>query len=217
MNCIPYGPNAWLLRFADAVGDAAFEKGQAILAGLERHPPPGLIEVVPAFTTVLLEFEPMSDSASPESIRSLAARLDEVEARNAEERTVREIPVNYNGPDLDRVAALHNLTTDEIRRLHCERIYKVHLIGFAPGFPYLGELDPRLHTPRLAAPRPRVPAGSVAIGGEHTGIYSVESPGGWNIIGHTSTRIFDPAHGEGEAMFILQRGDRVRFVPECGT
>ena len=87
------------------------------------------------------------------------------------------------------------------------------MLGFAPGFPYLGGLNPRLHTPRLAAPRARVPAGAVAIGGEHTGIYSVESPGGWNIIGHTSVKLFDPTR-KNEAMFRLRPGDRVKFVRE---
>jgi KipI family sensor histidine kinase inhibitor len=107
------------------------------------------------------------------------------------------------------------LTTREVGELHSATLYKVYLLGFAPGFPYLGDLDPRLHTPRLAAPRPRVAAGSVAIGGEHTGIYSVDSPGGWNIIGRTTARLFDPARtGEDEReMFLLRPGDRVKFVP----
>jgi KipI family sensor histidine kinase inhibitor len=90
------------------------------------------------------------------------------------------------------------------------------MLGFSPGFPYLGELDPRLHTPRLASPRVNVRAGSVAIGGGHTGIYTVDSPGGWNIIGHTPLKIFDPVRGEpngpDDAMFWLKPGDRVKFV-----
>jgi len=86
------------------------------------------------------------------------------------------------------------------------------MLGFSPGFPYLGDLDARLHTSRLASPRTCVPAGSVAIGGEHTGIYSVEGPGGWNIIGHTSVKLFDPAK-QGAEMFLLRQGDCVRFVP----
>ena len=91
------------------------------------------------------------------------------------------------------------------------------MLGFSPGFPYMGDLDPRLHTPRLASPRTKVRPGSVAIGGEHTGIYTVESAGGWNIIGHTSVKIFDPtraaADGRDKAMFFLSPGDRVKFVP----
>jgi inhibitor of KinA len=86
------------------------------------------------------------------------------------------------------------------------------MLGFAPGFPYLGDLDARLHTRRLASPRPRVAAGSVGIGGEHTGIYSVQSPAGWNIIGHTPAKLFD-SNADGAAMFFLRQGDRVKFVP----
>src|SRR5262245_52106310 len=112
MNWTRYGPNAWLLRFADDVGDAAFAKGQAILAELERCPPRGLIEVVPAFTTILLEFDSAGESQSEETLQSLTARFQSEVTSNTEESPVKEIPVNYNGPDLDRVARLHELTTD---------------------------------------------------------------------------------------------------------
>jgi inhibitor of KinA len=120
--------------------------------------------------------------------------------------------VRYDGSDLERVAQANQLSVAQLCELHAAPVYKVYMLGFAPGFPYLGDLDPRLHTPRLPAPRARVAAGSVAIGGEHTGIYSVETPGGWNIIGRTPVKLFDPAR-EDEAMFLLRAGDRVKFVP----
>ena len=182
-------------------------------AELERHPPPGLLEFVPSFTTILLEFKP--GSIDPAGLSSLAARLRAVAARSLPPAPVKEIPVVYDGPDLGRVADAHGLTTNQVAELHRAILYTVYLLGFSPGFPYLGDLDRRLHTPRLPAPRPRVAAGSVAIGGEHTGIYSVDSPGGWNIIGRTTARLFDPAcDGEDErARFLLKPGDRVKFVP----
>ena len=213
MNWIPYGPDAWLLQFAGRVGDEAFARGRAIATELERHPPPGLVEFVPSFTSVLLEFKPGTTDAA--ALSHLTARLRSVAARALPPMPVKEIPVVYDGPDLGRVAEAHGLTRQQVGELHSSTVYKVYLLGFAPGFPYLGDLDPRLHTPRLAAPRPRVAAGSIAIGGEHTGIYSVESPGGWNIIGRTTVRLFDPAlAGEDErARFLLKPGDRVRFVP----
>jgi len=213
MKWISYGPDSWLLQFAGRVGDEAFARGRAITAELERHPPPGLVEFVPSFTTVLLEFSPGTIDAA--GLSSLATRLRTVAGRALPPALVTEIPVVYDGPDLGRVAEAHGLTTCEVCELHSATLYKVYLLGFAPGFPYLGDLDPRLHTPRLAAPRPRVAAGSVAIGGEHTGIYSVDGPGGWNIIGRTTARLFDPAlAGEDErAMFLLRPGDRVKFVP----
>ena len=104
------------------------------------------------------------------------------------------------------------MTARDVAELHSSTLYKVYLLGFSPGFPYLGDLDSRLHTPRLPSPRTRVPAGTVAIGGEHTGIYSVEGPGGWNIIGHTKVKLFDPS-SDGPEMSLLRQGDRVRFVP----
>src|SRR5262245_30586118 len=213
MKWISYGPDAWLLQFATSLGDEAFARGRAIATELERHPPSGLAEFVPSFTTVLLEFRPGTIDAV--GLSSLAARLRTVAAQALPAAPVIEIPVLYDGPDLGRVAEAHGLTTREVGELHCATIYKVYLLGFAPGFPYLGDLDPKLHTPRLATPRPRVAAGSVAIGGEHTGIYSVDSPGGWNIIGRTTVRLFDPAQAREDerAMFLLKPGDRVRFVP----
>jgi len=215
-SCLPYGPNGLLIRFADAVGDASFARARAIIADLEADPPAGLIEFVPAFTTVLLEFDPevaLDVKAHP---FELLARLKAAVGRAPAPNPVKTISVTYNGPDLESLAQHHGLTPDEVIRLHTEPIYKVYMLGFSPGFPYLGDLNPRLHTRRLATPRPRVVAGSVGIGGEHTGIYSVDSPGGWNIIGHSTVRLFDPgADGtdKGEAMFMLRPGDRIRFVP----
>jgi len=217
MHWTPYGPDALLFTFASRVGEDAFRLGRAITAELQRDPPPGLVEFVPAFTTLLLEFDPEVVATPARLGPALEQRFLNAAAITLPEPPVKEIPVTYDGEDLDAVARAHQLTVAEACRLHCEPIYKVHMLGFAPGFPYLGELHPRLHTPRLATPRPRVRAGSVAIGGEHTGIYPVDGPGGWNIIGHTPLRMFDPArgapNGPDEAMFLLQPGDRVKFVP----
>ena len=211
MRWIRYGPNAILIHFAERVNDEAFRRGHALATELERRPPSGLVEFVPAFTSLLLEFDVRTVPDVEISVRELIPKLKSALAANLPPAPVKEIPVRYDGEDLDRVAKLHKLTTREVATLHEEPIYKVYMLGFAPGFPYLGELNPRLHTPRLATPRPRVRAGSVAIGGEHTGIYSVDSPGGWNIIGHTTTKLFDPTRREG-AIFFLQAGDRVKFV-----
>jgi inhibitor of KinA len=208
-----YGQNALLIRFADRVGDEAFQRGRALANELERNPPRGLVEFVPAFTTLLLEFDPHAVADVCQSANELMPRLQGVLNATVPPASIKEISVSYRGEDLERVARLHGLTTREVAELHAAPIYKVYMLGFAPGFPYLGDLDARLHTPRLATPRPRVRAGSVAIGGEHTGIYSVDSPGGWNIIGHTTTNLFDPTRRE-DAIFFLQPGDRVKFIPE---
>ena len=214
MKWFPYGPNAWLVQFADRIGDDAFAKGRAIAAELERHPPPGLVEFVPAFTTVLLEFDSHEDLDPAAALSEWAAQLEAAVTAEMPEASMHECPVVYDGPDLERVAQFNHLTIEQVCELHAAPLYKVYALGFSPGFPYLGDLNPRLHTARLASPRPRVHAGSVGIGGEHTGIYTVDSPGGWNIIGRTSVKIFDPARGPGgdESMFLFKHGDRVKFV-----
>jgi KipI family sensor histidine kinase inhibitor len=169
-----------------------------------------MIEFVPAFTSVLVRFEEEGQAAAARP--DLLRRFARCAGAAPPSRPVTEIPVTYDGVDLGRIAELHQLTMREVIELHSETLYKVYMLGFSPGFPYLGDLDARLHTPRLPSPRTRVPAGAVAIGGEHTGIYSVESPGGWNIIGHTKVKLFDPARAGAET-FLLRQGDRVRFVP----
>jgi inhibitor of KinA len=118
------------------------------------------------------------------------------------------IPVEYDGPDLDAVAAATRLSTSEVISLHTAREYTVDLLGFVPGFAYLSELDPLLQLPRRAEPRPRVPAGSVAIAASQTGVYPLDTPGGWHIIGHTGTAMFDPGR---DPPALLRAGDTVRF------
>jgi inhibitor of KinA len=213
MKWMSYGPHGLLFRFADRLGDETFARGRAIAAALERHPPLGLIEFVPAFTSVLLEFDPRQVPDVNAVGSEIAAQLERAMRLKLPATVLHKIPVRYDGPDLGRVAQANQLTVAQVCELHAARLYKVYMLGFAPGFPYLGDLDLRLHTPRLPTPRARVSPGSVAIGGEHTGIYSVETPGGWNIIGRTTVKLFDPTR-ENEAMFLLRAGDRVKFVPE---
>jgi inhibitor of KinA len=221
MDWTPYGPHAALVRFAGQPDDEAFARSVAIRAALERNPPEGLVEFVPASTTVLLEFNAREVPNLADAMPDIIEQLQMAATLVLPPADVKEIPVTYDGPDLEPVARAHDLTTAEVCRLHAEPVYRVHLLGFAPGFPYLGGLDERLHTPRLATPRTRVPAGSVAIGGGHTGIYTMDTPGGWNIIGHTPVKIFDPTRrspdGGEEAMFLLQQGDRVKFVNKSGS
>ena len=189
---------------------------RGIVTELQRHPPAGLVEFVPAFTTILLEFDSKVVPEPDQVAEELLERLEAAAQKILPPAPVKEIPVRYDGADLEAMAKAKGMTVEQVCDLHSAPLYNVYMLGFSPGFPYLGDLDPRLHTPRLASPRPKVRAGSVAIGGEHTGIYTVDSPGGWNIIGHTPLRIFDPARGEpngpDEAMFRLKPGDRVKFV-----
>jgi inhibitor of KinA len=218
LKLLPCGPNALMIQFADAPGQAAFARQQRLMAALERQPPFGLIEYVPAFTTLLLEF----DSTRAGDLNALTSEWLPVLEQAITETVefvvppVTVIDVVYDGPDLQRVADQHQLSIATVIELHAAPVYIVYQLGFMPGFPYLGDLDPRLHTPRLASPRPRMNAGSVAIGGEHTGIYPIDSPGGWNIIGRVGVKLFDPRRGtpgQEFKMFHLQPGDRVKFNP----
>jgi KipI family sensor histidine kinase inhibitor len=208
MRWIRYGPDGLLVYFAEAIGGEAFARGRAVAAAIEKRPPSGLREYVPSFTSVLLEFAPGS-TFDPEAIVDELALAAAVSPGPS---AVRVLPVRYDGADMNRVAAQSGLSVADVVEIHSSTTYRVYALGFSPGFPYLGDLDERLHTPRLASPRPKVSAGSVAIGGSHTGIYPIDSPGGWNIIGRTEVRLFVPERG-GSAAFLLAPGDEVRFEP----
>ena len=216
MNWVSYGPNSLLFRFAEHVGEEALARQRGIVTDLERQAPAGLVEFVPAFTTILLEFDPKIVPEPKQLAEELLSRFEAASQTRWQAAPVQEIPVRYDGEDLEGVAQRAALAVEQVCELHCAPVYRVYMLGFSPGFPYLGDLDPRLHTPRLASPRAKVRAGSVAIGGEHTGIYTVDGPGGWNIIGHTPLRIFDPSRlapmRPEEGMFCLNPGDRVKFV-----
>lgn len=172
--------NQHVVALAHAIGQAA---------------PPGVRDVVPAFTSLAVHFDPLRTDAG-----QLVALVEQL-ARTAVDAPAIEsecvaVPVCYGGeygPDLSGVAALTDLDGEQVVALHCARIYRVFTIGFSPGFPYLGVVDERLRVPRRASPRTRVVAGSVGLAGPQTGIYPVESPGGWHIIGRTPLRIFDVA------------------------
>ena len=146
----------------------------------------------------------------------VVARMAEAQSLSLREPRRLEIPVKYGGecgPDLEDVARHTGLSPAEVVRLHASAEYLVYFLGFSPGFPYLGGLPPQLATPRLSAPRKKVSAGSVAIGGSQTGIYSVDTPGGWRIIGRTSVCLFDAG---ANPPALLRAGDYIRFVTQNG-
>ncbi len=216
----PLGDAALVLEFGDSISPGTHRAIQAFSAHLSQHPFAGLREVVPAFTTLTVYYDPWQASENGHyapydrvagQLRALLAAPAAAEAA-AETATV-EIPVCYGGkfgPDLAFVAEHTGLSPDEVIARHCAPDYLVHMIGFAPGFPYLGGLDAALATPRKAQPRPLVPAGAVGIAGPQTGIYSLPTPGGWQLIGRTPLRLFNPAWAQPSR---LQAGQPLRFVP----
>ncbi len=176
---------------------------------------PGITDLNPTYRSLFVQYDPWICSYErlagiiDELLPSLSAPADE-----AVEAT--EVPVCYGGgfgPDLAEVASFHGLSAEDLIGFHCAPLYRVYMIGFTPGFAYLGGLDDRLHTPRKSEPRKKVPAGSIGIADRQTGIYSIEGPGGWQLIGRTYLKLFDP---EREAPFLLKAGDLVRFMPISG-
>lgn len=196
-----YGPRAWLVRFGTDLSAGTMARALAVSRELEEHPPEGLLEFTMGYASVLLEYDREVE------IKPLAAHLLGLPAADPGGSRV-DIPVVYDGEDLDEVAERTGLSRREVIRRHSGCEYRVWLLGFAPGFPYLGVLDEALRLPRRETPRPLVAAGSVAIAGMQTGIYPSASAGGWHIIGRTARRIFDPSSPD---PFLLKPGDTVRF------
>lgn len=213
----PLGDRALVIEFGQRVDRDINARARAVAQQLLRTPLPGVTDVVPAFTTVALHYRPEAFAGGEAPYRQLCRHVEAILARGiALERTtmrVVEVPVCYGGEfgaDLGEVATLCKLAPDEVIALHAASPHVVYMLGFAPGFPYLGGLDPRLGVPRRATPRTAVPLGSVAIARDQSVIYSLETPGGWNLIGRTPLRLFRP---EREPPCLLQPGDEVRFVP----
>ncbi len=180
-----------------------------LLRLLEAEPIPGVRNLHPAYNSILIVFDPVEqEHAAIEQI--VTGYLKRLEGVMLGAPRVVEIPVCYDGPDLNDLAELHGLTRERVVELHSSATYVVYFVGFVPGFAYLGGLPPELATPRLQTPRKRVPKGSVAIGGTHTGVYPFETPGGWRLIGKTPVEIFDPDRAELSRLLI---GDVVRFTP----
>jgi inhibitor of KinA len=209
-----FGPAAVLVQFAEKVDAESLARCRGLVGCIDADYLDGLRDVTPAYCSLLLEFD--DPARVSEQRQKLEDLLSSARPRPAEEAPLFEIPVCYNGPDIEEFARRNTLSVSNVIELHAARVYSVFLIGFSPGFPYLGPLDARLHAPRLDTPRARVPAGSVAIGGEHTGIYTITSPGGWWLIGRTNAQIFSAvkARDDGSAeAFLLRQGDLVRFRP----
>jgi KipI family sensor histidine kinase inhibitor len=211
----PAGDSALLVTFGEQIDLAANRQahalGLAILEAQSRHLLPGLGEAVPGYVTLLVHYDPLRLNYKTVE-HFVRQNLANAEGQAVEPRQV-EVPVVYGdeaGPDLAFVAEHCGLAESEVIRIHSERDYPVYMMGFTPGFPYLGGMDPAIAAPRLSSPRSRVAGGSVGIAGEQTGIYPLDSPGGWRIIGRTPLRLFDPTR---ESPFLLAPGDLVRFVP----
>lgn len=210
---IPLGATALLARFGDRIDRDLTARIARLVARLDGAE--GIVDLIPSYTTLVVLVDPARLAVSDAAllVDEMWATIEGDPAPDEPSSHNIDIPVVYGGeagPDLEDVARQAGISADEVIRRHSEVEYTVGALGFSPGFAFLIGLPPELATPRRATPRTRVPAGSVGIGGVQTGIYSLPTPGGWNLIGRTPRRMFDP-NGDGEAEMRL--GDRVRFVP----
>ena len=208
---VPVGDAAWHIELPDRIDPAINARALAIAARIESAALPGVRDVVVAYRTVTVFVDPLLGDA-----QRIESALQTIAAAPPPERAAPgarvEVPVCYDGPcgpDLADVAAFAACRIEDVIQRHLARTYRVYLVGFVPGFAYMASLDPRIAAPRRAAPRVKVPAGSVAIAAGQTGVYPAETPGGWHVIGRTPVRPFDPGRDE---PFLFHPGDQVTFT-----
>lgn len=207
----PLGDGGIRVGFPQQITPEVNQMIRAFVFALEHEKLEGVLEWVPTYTAISIYYDPkvLQFKEMVEQLQKIHQRLGEI---NLPPSRLVEIPVLYGGdggPDLVYVAEYHNISTDEVICLHTSRPYLVYMLGFTPGFPYLGGMSEALATPRLANPRTKIPGGSVGIGGSQTGIYSIDAPGGWQIIGHTPVSLYDIMK---EEPVLLRAGDHLQFI-----
>lgn len=215
----PEGDGAILIEAGKEISLANHRKIRAIVSLIEKAAPAWMIEYIPAYTTVTVlydlfkVYEKFGEYPYRYVSRYFTRLLEKAQpAFIPEPRTV-DIPVCYGGkfgPDLENVARINGLTPEEVIRIHASGDYTVYMIGFAPGFPYIGGMPEKIAAPRKKTPRLKIPERSVGIAGKQTGIYPIETPGGWQIIGRTPVKLFRP---DRDGPSLLQAGDKIRFRP----
>ncbi len=218
-NIYPAGDSAITLQWGDTINEDANQQVMQLFNSLQDFPLPFITDIIPAFNSITLVYDIMdwhkknSHVTCFEHIKIELLNRLQTPKENQHTNKLVKIPVCYHydlAPDLEEMAQLTQLTTETIIHLHCQPIYKVYMIGFLPGFPYMASVDPSIQMNRRAEPRHRVPKGSIGIAGEQTGIYPMDSPGGWQLIGQTPINLFDVTN---ENPCLLTPGDTVQFYP----
>ncbi len=208
---LPAGDSAILIEWADEINDDVNDRVHALAHAIRDQSRGEITDLIPAYSSLLVSFDPIKISHT--QIRStLETLLNSPQSLVAQSSRLIEIPTRYGGefgPDLDFIAKHNRVSASQVISLHTSTTYRVYMLGFVPGFAYLGSVPQEIAAPRLETPRTRVLAGSVGIAGRQTGVYPVESPGGWRLIGRTEIKLFDPTQ---DPPTLLQPGDRVRFV-----
>jgi KipI family sensor histidine kinase inhibitor len=205
------GDSALVIEIGDAIHPEINHKIRGLVLALEAKHLRGIREYISTYRSLLVQYDP-AEILFNELIEQIKQLESQLEGAALPEAKIVEIPVTYggkSGPDIEFVAKHNNLCQEEVIALHTGRDYLVYMLGFTPGFCYLGGMSERLETPRLVTPRTRIPAGSVGIAGKQTGIYPIDSPGGWQLIGRTPLRLFDPTR---DPVVLIEAGDYVRFT-----
>ena len=209
---LPGGDRTLIVEFGDSIDPAINRRVRNLFLSLQASDVQGLVDLVPTYRSLLVQYDPTR--VSFDDLRTRVQQLEENAATAPlPPPRVIEVPTCYGGefgPDLAFVAEHNRLSEAEVIGIHSATDYLVYMMGFSPGFPYLGGMSERIATPRLKTPRTAIPAGSVGIAQTQTGIYPVESPGGWQLIGRTPLRIFAP---DREPPVLVEAGDYLRFVP----
>ncbi len=206
------GDSSLLIEFGNEISPEINRRIAAVVELMREQHIEGVVDVIPAFCSLLVNYDPRV--AGYEKMKKRLESLVRVDIKVGQtKRKIFEIPVLYGGeygPDLASIADHAGISEDEVVLIHSSKDYLIYMLGFLPGFCYLGGLDERIHTPRLSNPRLRIRAGSVGIGGSQTGIYPLDSPGGWQLMGMTPIKTYDP---EWEIPILVEAGNYIRFVP----
>jgi KipI family sensor histidine kinase inhibitor len=208
----PSGDSALVISFGNEISEILNSKVRSLKLALEKVKLFGIIETTPTYCSLMVHYNPLEISyeALSEAVMSTLETLDEIDLPAP---SVIEIPTLYGGdygPDLENVAKYHEMLPEDVVKIHASGQYRIYMLGFTPGFPYLGGMDERIATPRLETPRTKIHAGSVGIAGAQTGIYPIDSPGGWQIIGRTPLSLYDPGRAE---PILLKAGETIKFIP----
>jgi KipI family sensor histidine kinase inhibitor len=206
------GDKGLIVEFGNEISEPVNKKVRNLYLAVQKSQIEGIYEMIPTYRSLLIQYNPLEldvDSLM-ERLAEIEASLDSIELPKSR---IIEIPTIYGGEfgeDLKFVSEYHGISEEDVIRLHSSVDYRIYMLGFSPGFPYLGGMPERIATPRLKTPRTKIPVGSVGIAGKQTGIYPMESPGGWQLIGRTPVKLYDP---KSNVPIIMQAGDYLRFVP----
>lgn len=207
---LPVGDKAIVVEFGDEISIECNNKVLSLYKNITSKKEPFIISSVPTYRSLLIKYDPLRISYA-ELVKKINEELKQQKDLDINPE-VMEVPVKYGGgfgPDIEYVAKHNNISVDEVIKIHTKPLYRIYMIGFTMGFAYLGGMSDKIETPRLEKPRTKIPAGSVGIAGKQTGIYPVESPGGWRLIGKTPVKLYDPHR---EDPILVKPGNYIKFI-----